>query len=277
MVVGSNTNLWLRLQDAILIKMVRPASLPAGTPLGDPIEVGAALAVYSEASRQQTLVLAASKSWVGHAEPAAGLAGLLFAHAAATQALTLPLLHLRSVNPYVTNTLEQQLGTGGIAAALLPKQGGGGPAAAGATQACTWGTSAFAFQGTNAHALLAAAAPAGEDLATTLQGGLLLPAWQHKRHYVLPPAHLLITAAASVTGGASHKRVLFHAELAAASLAFLWDHQVMGKAIFPGESVCACLRTLQLNALHGVLIQTLFGKLELLRRALLYLQASPVL
>jgi acyl transferase domain-containing protein len=213
----------------------------AGTSLGDPIEVGAALAVYSEAPRQQPLALAASKSWVGHAEPAAGLAGLLFAHATATQALSLPLLHLRAVNPYVASTLEQQQqqqkgsSGGAVAPALLPKQGGALPAAE-ARETSTWGVSAFAFQGTNAHAVLAAVSGSSSSVAVQLEQ---LPAWQGKRQYVLPEAHLLITAATVSAAGAS-RRVLFHAELAAASLAFLWDHQVMGKGIFPGEASAAC-------------------------------------
>ena len=58
------------------------ASFPAGTSLGDPIEVGAALAVFgsSRASsnvRRQVLELSAAKSSLGHAEPAAGAAGML--------------------------------------------------------------------------------------------------------------------------------------------------------------------------------------------------------
>lgn len=88
-------------------------------------------------------MLAASKSWVGHAEPAAGLAGLLFARAAASQALSLPLLHLRAVNTYVANALEQQPVKGGVAPALLPKQSGPGPFT---SSLATWGVSAFAFQ-----------------------------------------------------------------------------------------------------------------------------------
>ena len=42
----------------------------AGTPLGDPIEIGAAAAVLVEGHNarrvQQPLALSASKSWVGH-------------------------------------------------------------------------------------------------------------------------------------------------------------------------------------------------------------------
>lgn len=201
--------------------------------------------MYSEAPRQQPLALAASKSWVGHAEPAAGLVGLLFAHAAATQLLTTPLMHLRAVNPYVASTLEQQQaqqtpGASIVAPALLPRQGGGLVETGQEEQASTWGVSAFAFQGTNAHAVLSAAAVGSTPLHASADLEAL-PAWQSRRHYVLPEAHLLIASAAvapAPTGSAGRgaSRVLFHAELAAASLAFIWDHQVMGKPLFPGES-----------------------------------------
>lgn len=57
------------------------SSYPAGTPLGDPIEVGAAWAVLGGKAgpqgRQRPLVLASDKSSVGHTEPAAGLSGVL--------------------------------------------------------------------------------------------------------------------------------------------------------------------------------------------------------
>lgn len=57
-----------------------------GTPLGDPIEVGAALAVLSKRQeaglpvlRRLPLTLAAVKTRLGHTEPAAGAAGLCHA------------------------------------------------------------------------------------------------------------------------------------------------------------------------------------------------------
>ena len=49
-----------------------------GTPLGDPIECGAALAVLDREEDDRALCLAASKSYAGHAEPAAGAVGLNF-------------------------------------------------------------------------------------------------------------------------------------------------------------------------------------------------------
>ena len=64
-----------------------------GTPLGDPIEVGAAAAVLSDGSRP--LLLMASKTWSGHAEPAAGMVALAHAQAALGGSILLQLLHLR--------------------------------------------------------------------------------------------------------------------------------------------------------------------------------------
>ena len=72
------------LQLALQLASVLPSELAAlemhgtGTPLGDPIEVGAVLAVVR--GRGQPVALSAAKSHVGHAEPAAGAVGLLQVH-----------------------------------------------------------------------------------------------------------------------------------------------------------------------------------------------------
>jgi len=80
-----------------------------GTPLGDPVEVGAAMAVLrapagKSANRSQrtdghrpALVLAACKPALGHMEPAAGAVGLVYALAALEQMHQQPLLHLNEV------------------------------------------------------------------------------------------------------------------------------------------------------------------------------------
>lgn len=199
----------------------------AGTSLGDPIEVGAALAVLGERPRQQPLTMVASKSWVGHAEPAAGLVGLLFAQQAATGQLVLPIMHLATVNPYVSSTLEQTA----HAAVLLPKESSPLPrkAQSGAGNA-VFGVSAFAFQGTNAHATVAA----GDSvLSPNLGSGHIAVSWLRKRHYVAPEAHLLAETV-MVSAGAGQKLVVLQGNLLAAQNSFLWGHQVMGKAIFPG-------------------------------------------
>lgn len=49
-----------------------------GTPLGDPIELGAAQAVLMRNSqREQPIQIAAAKSWIGHTEAASGVMGML--------------------------------------------------------------------------------------------------------------------------------------------------------------------------------------------------------
>ena len=69
-----------------------------GTPLGDPIELGAAASVLMKGGGCTLLRAGGAKSRVGHAEPAAGAVGLAAAIAAATGSPTPPLPLLRSVN-----------------------------------------------------------------------------------------------------------------------------------------------------------------------------------
>ena len=68
-----------------------------GTPLGDPIEIGAVAAVLlsKDRSADTPLLLAAHKSSAGHAEAAAGLVGLACATLAMESASLSPILHLR--------------------------------------------------------------------------------------------------------------------------------------------------------------------------------------
>ncbi len=70
------------IRQALADARMPPAAVAAlsmhgtGTPLGDPIEVGAAAAVLLQtqpaSSSAAPLLLSASKSWMGHAEPASG-------------------------------------------------------------------------------------------------------------------------------------------------------------------------------------------------------------
>ena len=111
-----------------------------GTPLGDPIEVGAVAEVHlgttrrtqkakeswSEAQSSPPLAFMSSKSWVGHAEPASGVVGLLQAFFASSQHASLPLFHLRSLNPFVTSALsEAGNASSGGRSWSLPRQGQG--------------------------------------------------------------------------------------------------------------------------------------------------------
>jgi NADPH:quinone reductase-like Zn-dependent oxidoreductase/3-oxoacyl-(acyl-carrier-protein) synthase len=232
-----------------------------GTSLGDPIEVGAAAAVLVEAQqgaaaaaaaaavpRGQTLVLASSKSWLGHAEPAAGIVGMVHAHHMLQQRSVCPIGHLRSLNPYVERALE-----GAPGACSLPRQSAGLAEAAfraeqQAGQAC--GVSAFAFQGTNAHVLLQPTTAAVVDSSQTAPC-----TWQQQYLWVLPRAYGLLTSA---TSDAAAGAVTFVTPLDTPRLSFMWDHVVSGRSIFPAagflEAAAAAAKVLLPSEAQQVLL-----------------------
>ena len=119
-----------------------------GTPLGDPIEIGAVRAAFffdeddeeehTKSTSCSVVVLEAAKSWCGHAEPAAGALGLatLCAAAASNSVFGLGGV-LRSTNPHAAAAASG-------ASLLAPRQTLPFASNVG-------GVSAFAFQGTNAH------------------------------------------------------------------------------------------------------------------------------
>ncbi len=143
-----------------------------GTSLGDPVEIDAVSTALSIAHRgsasgveptwhggqptyngvqptrvgvqptSSPLSLQAGKSRMGHAEPAAGIAGLLGAVDTIGIAQLQPILHLRSVNPHVAAALQQQPdhSTSGV---MVSRQHAPAVATAGDALA---GCSAFAFQ-----------------------------------------------------------------------------------------------------------------------------------
>ncbi len=124
-----------------------------GTPLGDPIEVGALAAAFRGqpyAAHAPPLVPMASKSWVGHAEPAAGFVGMAHAVAATSHCAALAQLHLRTLNPHIAEAVSLRSGGGkgycGSAAPwLLPRSAGAAPMQDSAASVLTT-VSAFAFQ-----------------------------------------------------------------------------------------------------------------------------------
>lgn len=178
-----------------------------GTPLGDPLEVGALVAVCGGAGAP--LALTAPKTAAAHGETAAGATSLARVYHRLKACAVDPILNLRTVNPHVVAAV-------GRAAVWAPRAGG---AAFGATT----GVSAFAFQGTNAHVVLAPGVAAGAaDVAA--------PTWTARRAVTAaPPRHRLLLRAAVA---ASDGRVTPQVDLGCARLAYLWEHRV---------SVCMCV------------------------------------
>jgi myxalamid-type polyketide synthase MxaD len=129
-----------------------------GTPLGDPIEVEALAAVFSQPRPDgDVLMLGSAKSNIGHLEGAAGIAGLIKAALSLHYEQVPPLVHFRRLNPHLSLDGTPFL----IPTALSPWPRVNRPRFA--------GVSSFGWSGTNAHVVLEEA-PA---LGTQPQAGVV--------------------------------------------------------------------------------------------------------
>ena len=118
-----------------------------GTALGDPIEAGSlAGAVLNSRSGGTMTTVGSVKASAGHAEPAAGTAGLVRLALALRSGQAPPNAQLRSLNPHVGAAVGV---SGGCA---LPTQLSASPGDVG-------GVSSFGYSGTIAHAVVRAAPP----------------------------------------------------------------------------------------------------------------------
>ncbi len=134
-----------------------------GTALGDPIEIEALSVVMGQPRPAgERCVLGAGKSNIGHAEGAAGVAGVIKAVLSLQHKAMAPVVHFQRLNPHIS--LE---GTPfEIPTSLRPWEANGAPRLA--------GVSSFGWSGTNAHVVLEEA-PAVEDPESGASGPWLLP------------------------------------------------------------------------------------------------------
>ena len=114
-----------------------------GTSLGDPIEVEALGTVFGKThSQEEPLMIGSVKTNIGHAEGAAGIAGLIKLVLQLQHQQIAPSLHFNQPNPYINwSQLPLQVST-----KLTPWQTNGKTRIA--------GVSSFSFSGTNAHVIL---------------------------------------------------------------------------------------------------------------------------
>lgn len=199
----------------------------AGTPLGDPIEIGALTAVLTAAQSSKqapSLTLLASKSWIGHSEPAAGAVGMAHLCLAFAQQAALPVLHLRNLNPHMHHMLQP--GRAADRGSHIPRQAGGLPASSLKAGPLHAGVSAFAFQGTNAHVIMSAFSASTDSLSH--QG---VVHFQRQRHWVAPPPHALL-----MTANASSGVITFHADLGSPAGAIFLDHVVSEQSLLPATA-----------------------------------------
>ena len=145
-----------------------------------------------------------------------------------TQQATLPVMHLRELNPHVHAMLRQSKAS--HRGAYIPRQASGLIGRGLAAEPLHAGVSAFAFQGTNAHVIMAAsAAPDSTYSALVRQTGVH---FQQQRHWVAPPPHALLMTAAAASG-----TLTFYADLSRHSAsAFLLDHVVSEQCLLPAAA-----------------------------------------
>ncbi|HEY3909040.1 MAG TPA: SDR family NAD(P)-dependent oxidoreductase [Stellaceae bacterium] len=119
-----------------------------GTALGDPIEMHALKAVFGE--RDRPLWVGSVKSNIGHAEAAAGVAGLIKAVLMLGHSAVPASLHFHQLNPHIDLGDAPLVVPTGLQA--LP-------------ELASIGVSSFGFSGTNAHVVIERAPPAAERRA----------------------------------------------------------------------------------------------------------------
>ena len=116
------------------------------TALGDPIEVGSlSAAVLSRRSAVAAMAVGGIKANGGHAEPAAGMTGLVKLALGLRASEAAPNAQLQRLNPHLGGALR------GIVGSAFPIQAGGLPAN---EEAMAGGVSSFGYSGTICHAVL---------------------------------------------------------------------------------------------------------------------------
>jgi acyl transferase domain-containing protein/short-subunit dehydrogenase/acyl carrier protein len=169
-----------------------------GTPLGDPIEMHALAAVFGGRSRE--LLVGSVKSNIGHAEAAAGIAGLIKAIQMLRHQAVPPSLHFSRLNSHI------DIGSTPLAVPTVLTE---------RTIGCV-GVSSFGFSGTNAHVLLERS-PTAPAIARAEAAG---------------PSRLLLSAR---TPAALQQLIGAYQELLKAGVAFadLCHSAAAGRAVLP--------------------------------------------
>jgi 3-oxoacyl-(acyl-carrier-protein) synthase/acyl carrier protein len=129
-----------------------------GTSLGDPIETSAAKAVIGNTDKmaqfhRDPVLFFTVKSSIGHSEVGAGVMAIAHSITALEMKKHLPFTHLRNLNPYVQDIIDHDQRSSQI---KFARQSSSITGSYPSSDNMLCGISSFAFQGTNAHAIVAA-------------------------------------------------------------------------------------------------------------------------
>ena len=200
-----------------------------GTSLGDPIEVNASISALQRGNDKSgsIITLEAVKSYVGHTECASGIVGIMQPVNRLGDSLSAHVLHLNTMNAHIQNLFERN--------AFVPTRVCRQRASAQMNEAIcvsACGVGSFAFQGTNGQCIVSKMSIGdGSRVLSGLQNELAL--LERSRFWPLPTTHALLRSFSFSRNGHAHAWRL-QALLDPRLHEHLWDHRVMGRALFPG-------------------------------------------
>ena len=277
-----------------------------GTALGDPVEVGAFMAVQSENgdAALEFLSVGGAKANVGHAEPAAGMVGTVELIRGLLRLCLVANAQLRAMNPHVMDKLS-------TSACTIPTQSAQMSLGSDLSDSCIHGVSSFGLGGTIAHVVMhrvaaccacdtgrlcTSAMPHSSRRCSGYHRSPLIylrgSFWCNDQDHPFAPRSL---PSLSISAGAQPTATVIFRSAAADFIHLVQHHTIQNRVIFPGagylEMACAAaVANGGVRALHAVLFLQPFvvdvmgaqlecvrtGKHFELRDATLIPDASPI-
>jgi len=194
-----------------------------GTPLGDPIEMRSfASSVLIDFSERCFLAVGSMKANAGHAEPTAGLVGVLRIVGGAQDLSVPPNAQLRRVNQHIGDTLAQHPDSGVLTTQMAKMH-----TIKEAVERCRSGVSSFGYSGTLAHAVFELSrlhSGNAELYINRLRYSRFTFSWRERMHPLIqnemPSEDVNMMAFSSPASGMLS--------------ALVHDHVVRGHMVFPG-------------------------------------------